>query len=323
MKYNSSQKGSTVLWIVAVVIIAVAVYIVVSNSNKTPAGSVIDQATSTVTIMVPSDLAAFEKAEIAKVQVGGPDPVASTTFVATTTTPNTIVADPLQNAAEAAAEYIPTQAGTSSLVVYFKVVDGTAYVVLNMDVDGWAGVSAAIAQVHPIVEKTLLAQPGIKEVKFGPAPGDTIDSVTQNQRSRSGDTDTSDWKTYLDEQYSFSIKYPSTWMTKGGSSSDLGGFYNVPFSLSKADLPLMILQIYPNQTTIDKFVKYFQLDNARWSDITVNGMSAKMMTNVSDNRGITLIAFIRGTNGYLVSSTAAGQYSYFVKPMAESFKFTN
>lgn len=182
------QKGSATPWIIAIVIIAVIVYLVVIHSNKpaTIAGN-IDQGTSTastVTIMVPTDIAAYEKAVIGFVEMGGPDPVPMTTFVATTAIPNTIVADPIRNAAEAAAEYIPTQAGTSSLVVYFKVVDGTAYVILTMDLNGWAGVSVAIGEVHPIVEKTLLSQPGITAVVFGPAPGDTIQSIMQSYTVR-------------------------------------------------------------------------------------------------------------------------------------------
>ena len=227
--FNQNQKGSAVIWIIAIVVIAAVVYLISRQSNK-PVETDLDQellATASVTIMVPSDLAAFRKAAVAHVQVGGPDPLPSTTFVPVKAIPNTVVADFRQNAAEAAAEYIQTQAGTSSLVVYFKVVNGTAYIILNMDIDGWAGVSAAIAQVHPIVEKTLLAKSGITAVKFGPAPGDTIDEIQKEYMNRSSVPITSsiaNWKTYTNSTYHFSFKYPADWVvTTSPEGSQNGG----------------------------------------------------------------------------------------------------
>ncbi len=218
--FNQKQRGSAVIWIIAIVVIAAVVYFIAANSNKSATTGTVatstDQqtlATTTVTIMVPSDLAAFRKAAVEHVQVGGPDPLPITTFIPVKAIPNTIVADARQNAAEAAAEYLPTQTGTTSLIVYFKVVNSTAYILLSMDIDGWAGVSSAIAQVHPIVEKTLLAQPGITAVKFGPAPGDTIDGIQKEYENRSANptpvtSSTSNWKTYTNSKYSFSFQYP-------------------------------------------------------------------------------------------------------------------
>ncbi|MDE1940970.1 MAG: hypothetical protein KGI45_00165 [Patescibacteria group bacterium] len=214
-RYTNTQKGSAVGWtvLIAIIVIGLAAYLIAKNGGGTqPASNEQAAATSSVTIIVPADVAAYKKAMAEHVQVGGPDPLATAQFIATTTTPNTIVADPLQNAAEAAAEYIPTQAGTSSLVTYFKVVNGTAYVVLNMDQNGWAGVSVAIAEVHPIVEKTLLAQPGITTVKFGYAPGD---SRLSNSAAVA--------HTYSNKQFGFEFDYPDTAKVTSDTNGNVSG----------------------------------------------------------------------------------------------------
>lgn len=52
----------------------------------------------------------------------------------------------------------------------FTLVNGTAYVSLNYDQDGWAGVSIYDGQVSPIIEKTLLQFPSVKRVVRGLAP---------------------------------------------------------------------------------------------------------------------------------------------------------
>ena len=183
------------------------------------ASSTVSSSVMQVTIMVPNDLAAYEKAMNAFTQVsGGTDPSKTFPFVVqTVTVPQS--ADVVRASAEAAAEVIPTQAGTTSLVVYLKVVNGTAYVLLNMDLNGWAGVSVAIANVHPLVEKTLLNIPGINAVKFGPAPGDTISTSYPNTCDTMGclpgvqqgpNGSTSNWKTYTNNQYGLFVKYPTT-----------------------------------------------------------------------------------------------------------------
>ncbi len=177
------------MWIIAIVAIAIVVYLIATHSGKQMATSSEDEvlATSTVTIMVPNDLQAYKKAMTEFIQVsGGVNPSKTWPFVVRTVTVSATT-DVVRTTAEAAAEYIPTQAGTSSLVVYFKVMNGTAYVLLNMDIDGWAGVSAAIAQVHPIVEKTLLQFPQIKEVQFQPAQGDYIDQGKVIESNRDDD----------------------------------------------------------------------------------------------------------------------------------------
>jgi len=81
----------------------------------------------------------------------------------------------LRASAEAAArEAGPTQIGPAR-IVYLKIENGTAFVLLNIDRDGWAGVSFTQAYCHPIVEKTLLQFKSIKRVVWDEAPGEKAD----------------------------------------------------------------------------------------------------------------------------------------------------
>ncbi|PYJ86239.1 MAG: hypothetical protein DME22_06025 [Verrucomicrobia bacterium] len=80
-------------------------------------------------------------------------------------------ADVIRASAEAAGREVPTQAGPTT-VIYLKIENGTAYVLLNIDRDGWAGVSFSWAYCHPIVEKTLLQFKNIERIVWDEAPGD-------------------------------------------------------------------------------------------------------------------------------------------------------
>ena len=73
----------------------------------------------------------------------------------------------------AAAEVGLTQMGPAR-VVYLKIKGGTAYTLLNIDQDGWAGVSFTWAYAHPIVEKTLLQFKDIKRVVWDEAPAGNV-----------------------------------------------------------------------------------------------------------------------------------------------------
>ena len=122
-----------------------------------------------VAILVPTDITAYEKAMTTYLQDGGKNPLDSWLFVKKiVSVPYTT--DIIKASANAAAGEIPTQAKV--VVDYFKVQGDTAYVLLNIDLDGWAGVSVSIGTIHPLVEKTLLQFSQIKNVVFGFAPGD-------------------------------------------------------------------------------------------------------------------------------------------------------
>ena len=80
-------------------------------------------------------------------------------------------ADIIRASAEAAAEEIPTKGGPAHATInYLKVENNIAYVLLNIDEDGWAGVSYSKALIHPLVEKTLMQFPQIKKIIWDNAP---------------------------------------------------------------------------------------------------------------------------------------------------------
>ena len=123
-------------------------------------------------IMVPADLTGYSQKMADFVQVGWEDPLKTQIFVQKIiNTPYS--GDIKQASAELAAQQFSTGGGPAKVLVnYFKVLSGTAYVVLNIDENGRAGVSVSIARIHPVVEKTLLQFPEIHSVVFGYASGD-------------------------------------------------------------------------------------------------------------------------------------------------------
>jgi len=127
---------------------------------------------TTVTILVPSDIEEYQTQMTEYVQTGGTDPLQTTQFVK-----KEIVVeetdDIIRASAQAAAAELKIGGPGHASVSYLKIVDKTAYVLLDIDLDGWAGVSVSIAQVHPLVEKTLLQFPEIEKVVFYSAPEDT------------------------------------------------------------------------------------------------------------------------------------------------------
>jgi hypothetical protein len=144
-------------------------------SSAVTTGTVVPQTpptTTTVTVVVPESISDYTKRVTAYVQEGGKNPVDDTVFIQKqVTVPYTL--HTVWAAAEAAAGVIPLGGGPQKAsVVYMQVKDGTAYVVLNIDIDGWAGVSVALALVHPIVERTLYEFPEITQVVWGYIPGD-------------------------------------------------------------------------------------------------------------------------------------------------------
>lgn len=127
-----------------------------------------------VTIMIPNDMEKYIAAMNDYVSGGKPNPSKNWSFVKkTVVVVVSSTTDTIKASAQAAAEQIPTQSGKiGSVVDYFKIIDGTAYILLHMHLDGWAGVSISLAKIEPLVEKTLLQFPEITSVKFETAPGD-------------------------------------------------------------------------------------------------------------------------------------------------------
>ncbi|MEI6426209.1 MAG: hypothetical protein WCO66_02535 [Candidatus Absconditabacteria bacterium] len=128
---------------------------------------------SGLTIQMPDDVNLYKQKMISFVQVGGEDPLKTQLFVPKYL-PIVYTGDIHKASAEAAAQQFTTGGGPEKILVnYFKVQSGTAYISLNIDEDGRAGVSVSIAIIHPVVEKTLLQFTGIQNVVFGYASGDT------------------------------------------------------------------------------------------------------------------------------------------------------
>ncbi|OGH88518.1 MAG: hypothetical protein A3J93_04620 [Candidatus Magasanikbacteria bacterium RIFOXYC2_FULL_42_28] len=131
--------------------------------------------TMAVTIMVPENEKLYQKQMTEFAQVGGPDPLETTVFIKKEmTVPYST--DIINASVQAAAEEIPHGGGggpDKTQIAYLKIQDTTAYVLLDIDLDGWAGVSVSIAIIHPLVEKTLLQFPEINRVEFGYAPSVT------------------------------------------------------------------------------------------------------------------------------------------------------
>lgn len=131
-------------------------------------------ATSSVTIVVPDNDSLYKARMTGFVQEGGEDPVLQTTFIKKeVTVPYTT--NIMKASAQAAAEDIypsSVSAGGPGVdsVAYFRIRSDTAFILLGMDIDGWAGVSVAKAIVHPVVERTLLQFPEIKQVVFDSIP---------------------------------------------------------------------------------------------------------------------------------------------------------
>ena len=142
--------------------------LIVEQQNRSSTG------TSSITIMVPENDSAYKEKMTQFVQDGGENPLLTTTFIKKEVTiPYT--RDIVKASAQAAAEDIyPASASAGGpgvdSVAYLKIQNDTAYILLNMDIDGWAGVSVAVGIVHPVVERTLLQFPEIKHVVFDSIP---------------------------------------------------------------------------------------------------------------------------------------------------------
>jgi hypothetical protein len=71
----------------------------------------------------------------------------------------------IRASADLSAEQVVSQAQVK--IAGFTIENGTAYVVLNVDLDGWAGVHNTIAYARPLIYRTLLQFPSVQKVVFG------------------------------------------------------------------------------------------------------------------------------------------------------------
>ncbi|MCW8127114.1 hypothetical protein [Microbulbifer halophilus] len=127
-------------------------------------------ASTQVQIILPEDIAEYRQVMAEYAQVGGKDPFPSVRMVKR----------PFQRAGKQPVAAALTQRVARTILenrpqaaklVYFRRVDNTAYVVLAMDENAWAGISATIAAVRPLITLNLKQFPDIDKVVFGRPPG--------------------------------------------------------------------------------------------------------------------------------------------------------
>ncbi len=133
-----------------------------------------------VTIQVPENINLYSSEMNKYLFDGKPDPSKTWKFIPKKVMVNATT-DIIKSSAQAAAEQIDSQGGIPSAeVVYLKIIDKTAYIVLAMDIDGWLTVYVTRAKVKPFVEHTLLQFPEVGSVVFGVAPGDNRDQIIKS-----------------------------------------------------------------------------------------------------------------------------------------------
>lgn len=138
---------------------------------------------ATVDYFVPKDIPNYIGAAVAYAQTGeGADPALTLVYVKRTTVTNS-TEDPMRTAVQAAVALLPTAGGPPHAnVSYLKIVGNTAYIALDIDNDMWAGGSAVLAAIRPIMVKNLLQFSNIKNVIFGQAPlATTLPTICTDQ----------------------------------------------------------------------------------------------------------------------------------------------
>ena len=120
----------------------------------------------TVTVFVPADPQAYEDMILG---VQDFQKAAAMPFVK-----QSVVVPYSDDLLYASAEAAAREAGLPLIgpapIVYLKVDNGIAYVLLDIDRDGWAGVGLTRIRCGIIVEKTLLQFKNVKRVHFDEAP---------------------------------------------------------------------------------------------------------------------------------------------------------
>lgn len=143
-----------------------------SNQVSQLSWSVVSSTTGAITILVPQNLESYVQEVNEYVDEWGNDP--TTTWIYESRQIEYPSSEDLKvTTAEYAANLVSLWGGPSKATVeYFKVIDGTAYILFNFNLDAWAWVSHVVKRVQPIVEKNLLQFEDVDRVVFGYAPWD-------------------------------------------------------------------------------------------------------------------------------------------------------
>ncbi len=179
--------------------------------------------TMKVTIQVPDRLEQYLVEMNKYIYEGARNPSNSWKFVSREVTVYSRSEDIVIASAQAAAEQIDTQGGIPSAeVVYFKIVNKSAYILLAMQIDSWLGTSASLAKIKPLVEQTLFQFQGVDSVVFDVAPGDNIEQVSRSYKRKYITVSlTNDV-----EQLKIGNKYEIVW--RSSSNSELVRLFLIP-----------------------------------------------------------------------------------------------
>ena len=154
-----------------------------------------------------------------------------------------------------------------------------------------------------------------------PTSSETKQTSTPQQPSSASINETASWKTYKNDEYGFEVKYPTDWTSAGGFS-DYGGFFYVAFGVANLSEPLATIHVYPNQTTLDKFMKYFDYISVNWKNTTLGGVNAKEAVSIGQNsKQFIFTASVKNSNGFSLASTVFGDNVDTVRKMSSTFKF--
>jgi hypothetical protein len=145
----------------------------------------------------------------------------------------------------------------------------------------------------------------------------------------------SDWKTYKNDQYGFTIRYPKDWgiETMDPTPSNYISFVSIssPGAYSGyADIspagPFLNIKTYPSQSTLENVVKdYSSYLQGDWINTSVDSISAKRITIARQGNMKASVTTVFVRNGYIYELT----YSIFdkdpeiAKNVLDTFKFTN
>jgi len=175
---------------------------------------------------------------------------------------------------------------------------------------GVVGYFAFVKKSEPVAQQTT-------------PPPTTTQTPTPQQPSPTPINETASWKTYKNDTYSFEVKYPSDWTSKG-SWSENGGFFYVAFGTANLldSKPFATLRVYPNQTTLDKFIKYFDYVGGTWKNVSLGGVAAKEVVSTGQNsKQFILTASVKNSYGFELASTVFGDNVDTVRKMNSTFQF--
>lgn len=112
---------------------------------------------------LPEDISSYRRSMAEFSQIGGENPLNSMTFVS-----QCIPKTSFKELAERSAKeiFLPNYKSAGH-VTHFRIKNNVAYVELDAHTDSWAGVSASLAAVDPIIKRNLFLNSKVENVIVG------------------------------------------------------------------------------------------------------------------------------------------------------------